>query len=305
MNLGCGTLIMLFLMIAAAGKFLPHADKVEGTATPAKSGARPASAQGRLAPSEASAGKNHPAMPSPASKAQSEASTPEMLEPQAVLAHIKGLVSHWVEANTDSRSVEAGSVNKESTTLTRALESGFDTLGKFAKEGLEGAGGVRSAVPIKAPPMKSGLSANAESGKVETHRPALSAGLGQEAVASGSKGVVPGKDKVFNSPWNQSVEQVERYLKHHVHDAASLEILDWGLVTTSPKGYEVSCTYKSKNVLGKWATRTSVFVLNSDGVVTDIKDPVPQVAAPPKVSAGHPNGPVGQGRQSPRRADHR
>lgn len=80
----------------------------------------------------------------------------------------------------------------------------------------------------------------------------------------------PGQDKVFNNPFTQSVGQVEQYLRQHVHDAASLEILGWGVVEKAPAGYSVSCTYRSKNVLGKLVTQTQRFVLDRQGVVVDV-----------------------------------
>jgi hypothetical protein len=81
-----------------------------------------------------------------------------------------------------------------------------------------------------------------------------------------------GKDLVFNSPWNQSVDQVERYLKHHTHDAASMSILEWGRVEVTEAGYQVRCGFKSRNVLGKWTSQNKLFVLNRSGEVIDIKD---------------------------------
>jgi hypothetical protein len=82
----------------------------------------------------------------------------------------------------------------------------------------------------------------------------------------------PGKAVVFNSPWNQSVEQVERYLKRHAHNADSIEVMEWGKVARVGQGYQVRCTFRSRNVLGKVATASKVFVLDKNGEVTDILD---------------------------------
>lgn len=76
---------------------------------------------------------------------------------------------------------------------------------------------------------------------------------------------------VFNSPWNGSVWQVERYLKKSLYDAASFEALEWGKVVAHPKGYQVQCKYRSKNVLGVYATQTKTFLLNKNGEVLGMK----------------------------------
>jgi hypothetical protein len=68
------------------------------------------------------------------------------------------------------------------------------------------------------------------------------------------------------------VEPVERYLKQHVHDAASIEVLEWGQVEVAREGYQVRCVYKSKNVLGKLTTQSRQFVLDHSGKVIDIRD---------------------------------
>ncbi|MGZ8217213.1 hypothetical protein [Methylomagnum sp.] len=76
---------------------------------------------------------------------------------------------------------------------------------------------------------------------------------------------------VFNSPWNNSVWQVERYVKRSLHDAASFEALEWGKVIGTTKGYQVRCKYRSKNLLGVYATQTKTFLLNKNGEVYGAK----------------------------------
>lgn len=77
---------------------------------------------------------------------------------------------------------------------------------------------------------------------------------------------------VFNSPWNNSVWQVERYVKRGLHDAASFEALEWGKVAGTAKGYRVRCKYRSKNVLGIYATQSKTFLLNKSGEVYAVKN---------------------------------
>ena len=72
---------------------------------------------------------------------------------------------------------------------------------------------------------------------------------------------------VFNSPWNKSVWQVERYLKRRLYDAESFEALDWGPVIRNAKGYQVRCTFRSKNLLGRYVTQSKTFYLNRSGDV--------------------------------------
>lgn len=77
---------------------------------------------------------------------------------------------------------------------------------------------------------------------------------------------------VFNSPWNRSVWQVERYVKRGLHDAASFEALEWGKVAGTAKGYQVRCKYRSKNVLGVYATQSKTFLLDKKGEVYAVKN---------------------------------
>ena len=247
-----------------------------------------------------------PASSAPIAKSQD--TQPQALEPTAVLDHWKGLFESWVEKNAGQSGVDRAAPPPADPAPSNVLETGIDALGEMAEKGLEGAGGVRATSSMKAPPVMPSTARQTpqdhlKKDNLEVQAPV--AKIQHEEAISSRKPMVPGKDAVFNNPWNRSVDQVDRYLKHHVHDAASLEILEWGEVTPNPKGYEVRCTYKSKNVLGKWATRTSIFVLNAEGTVMDIKDPAVSAAPPPKAHGDRPSGPVGPDRQNPRRVDHR
>ena len=307
MNLGCGTLIVLFALIAAAGKFLPHGEKAESALAHGKHAeARFEQSSNQPPKSLDHTPKNGATKPMVPPKS-SQDSKAQPLEPTAVLDHFMGLFKSWVEKNTEQGGSQPPP-KKDASEFSKVLETGIDAFGKMAEKGIEEAGGVRTVSSMKAPALNAPALTHGSAevaGKPDVG-PKVQALHGQhEGGLPTGKAVVPGKDAVFNSPWNRSVDQVERYLKHHMHDAASLEILEWGDVVSNPKGYEVRCTYKSKNVLGKWATRTSIFVLNSEGTVTDIKDPVLPVASPTKGQPVRPNGPVGQDRQTPRRGDHR
>ena len=80
------------------------------------------------------------------------------------------------------------------------------------------------------------------------------------------------KNVVFNNPWDDSVDQVARYLKRHTHDADSMEFLEWGKVKASERGYQVRCKFRSRNVLGRYAVQNKLFLLDRQGNITEIKD---------------------------------
>lgn len=80
----------------------------------------------------------------------------------------------------------------------------------------------------------------------------------------------PGIDAVFNNPFTESVDQVERYLRQHVHDASSLKVIGWGPVEPVAEGYRVRCRYQSRNVLGKATEQIQLFTLDRQGRVIDV-----------------------------------
>lgn len=95
----------------------------------------------------------------------------------------------------------------------------------------------------------------------------------------------PGVDAVFNNPFTDAVEQVERYLSQHVHDASSLKVIDWGQVEPVSDGYRVSCRYQSRNVLGKATVQTQWFTLDRQGRVIDVVSQDPPDASSHRVNS--------------------
>jgi hypothetical protein len=77
---------------------------------------------------------------------------------------------------------------------------------------------------------------------------------------------------VYNDPWDNSVAQVEHYIKRSLHDASSFEAQEWGKVEETKGGYRVRCTYRSRNLLGAVAIQTRTFLLNREGEVYAVKD---------------------------------
>lgn len=278
LNLGCGTLVVLFLLIATAGKFLPH----QGRDTPVSAKPErlpPAKPVKRIQPPAEPTETKSVVKPAPAPGTPAiESKKPESRQPPA-----------------NPATLAPAPVPKASDKAWPYVLSGLLTeLEKRVKPEPK----APSREPAKSPPARaisSGLEGEpAQSAKskpgVTTPKPRASAATAEPTRSERDPGKSPaepetrvwepaggpkpavGKPKVINSPWDQSVEPVQRYLKRHIHDADSLEVLQWGKVKATARGYEVRCKYRSKNVLGQYATQDRLFVLDADGVVTDVRD---------------------------------
>jgi len=243
MKLGCGTLILLFLIIATLGKWLPHGEQKP----PQKSPGTPLDAA-RHAPSAPGAKVTSPAAASRRleSPAQGEETVTDMMAQATTFLHE---FERWVAASA------------KKAEMIPAVPKAMDSPAKAPM----------AAKPIAAPMTPSEPSVEPAKGSKGAPRP-VTAPTSKEPHKNPARVAESGKDLVFNSPWNQSVDQVERYLKHHTHDAASMSILEWGRVEVTEAGYQVRCGFKSRNVLGKWTSQNKLFVLNRSGEVIDIKD---------------------------------
>lgn len=248
MNFGCGTLIVLLLLVAVAGKLIPHGR----SNTPAPSH----SAQGvSKSPAMGVTDRERRAKPSP-----KVADEPPELTFESMLSELKA----WL----DEKATEA-----EQQLIERAaLPSGpaTEVLAKVGEEAktLVSRRIAETTVPTSMPHQPAA-----------PEKPVIKPAPGhtnptQTVIPSsvGTKLAVEGRDTVFNNPWNHAVEPVERYLKQHVHDAASIEVLEWGQVEIVREGYQVRCIYKSKNVLGKMTTQSRLFILDHAAKVIDIRD---------------------------------
>ena len=279
LNLGCGTLLVLFLLVATAGKFLPHGDKAVKTA------AKPVVTKSH----EPKNGHETHSLPSVTEQRTSTAKmtvSPDQKTPQPkpVASHARenpkigfdSLLSQlgdWV-----GRSERGGPQPAPAYPSAPAIKSD-----KLPRAAIKTSPASQPAVPSH---VVSGPVPNAAV-KPEIHRtasskllvdpvssppPSPASSVLSGPVARMPDAVLAGKSVVFNSPWNQSVEQVERYLKRHTHNADSIEVLEWGKVARVDQGYQVRCTFKSRNVLGNVATQSKVFVLDKNGEVSDIRD---------------------------------
>lgn len=72
---------------------------------------------------------------------------------------------------------------------------------------------------------------------------------------------------VSNSAWDGSVWQVERYLKKHLKDPSSLDVMEWGHVVSDSAGFVVRVKYRAKNSFGAFTIEHQVFQLDSQGAV--------------------------------------
>lgn len=281
LNLGCGTLIVIFAAVALAGKLVPHTgraeagrDKAEFVGEPSPQPTRPADASIRkLGPSPA---------PSSPGQAQSDPGVAHRSEPgfEQMLETIASGIQQLITAAGQASST----VGRPSVSLPKAARVHSPQTDPEAEA-------VADPDPDPAPTRQSpkhehqsvprpGKPPSAQvlgkERQLSTETPS-SGQLPDQRTAPGGEVLHPEADiplsaVVFNSPWNHSVEQVEHYLKRHTHDPGSLEIIEWGKVQAAQEGFQVRCSFRSKNVLGKVATQSRNFVLSPDGNVVDIRD---------------------------------
>lgn len=79
--------------------------------------------------------------------------------------------------------------------------------------------------------------------------------------------------KIENSVWDNSVWQVEKYLKKNLKDPKSYEGIEWSKVTeTESGGYMVRHKYRAKNSFGGYVVKNQVFMIDSEGNVIEVLD---------------------------------
>lgn len=249
MNFGCGTLVVLLLLVVVAGQLIPH-----GSTKPALP--QTSSFSGR----EQDGGKVLEKGVKPSLKI---VEAPQASSFEALLSDLK----IWL----DEKALEAEHHFFERAALPQSPAAEvLAQVGEEAKALLSSRFEEVTVPALTAPPPGSTVSAEKNAAKSAPLR-----SMPNNPVAppsTGAKLAVEGRDPVFNNPWNHAVEPVERYLKQHVHDAASIDVLEWGEVEITRAGYQVRCVYKSKNVLGKMTTQSRLFVLDHSGKVVEIRD---------------------------------
>jgi len=89
------------------------------------------------------------------------------------------------------------------------------------------------------------------------------------------------KEVVYNSAWDGSVYQVERYLKKNLADPKSFDAIEWSKVvvfnddiirTANLKHkYAVRCKFRNKNMFGGYVINNVLFFLDAQGNVVNTK----------------------------------
>jgi hypothetical protein len=106
------------------------------------------------------------------------------------------------------------------------------------------------------------------------------------AKSNNSSSTIPTKilPIVHNSEYDDSVYQVEEWLKKNLKDPKSLEIIDWGTVWEtemligdvysgqSIPVFTVTVRYRAKNSFGGYVIENKRFTLNRSGVVIKVED---------------------------------
>lgn len=80
------------------------------------------------------------------------------------------------------------------------------------------------------------------------------------------------REIVYNSPWDGSVRQVERWLKNNLKDPDSFQAIEWSPVTKTSNGFMVRCKYRAKNSFGGYVVEERVFSLDGTGEVSKVID---------------------------------
>jgi hypothetical protein len=272
LNLGCGTLVVLFLLIATAGKFLPHQGRDTPISPKPERVPAPKPVKRVQPPAEPSAPKPV-AKQAPSAKATVSETLPKSQEPapNPVTAAPKVAEKAWPD-------VLSG--------LLTELEQRVKPEAKPSSREAAKPSPIKPAAPKVEPSNpkpdlpKPGVATSKPRAATAAVEPKRERTPGRSFAEPETRAWEPpggaktpaGKAKVINSPWDQSVEQVLFYLKRHIHAADSLEVIEWGKVKPTEHGYLVRCKYRSKNVLGQYATQDRLFVLDQDGVVTDVRD---------------------------------
>lgn len=77
---------------------------------------------------------------------------------------------------------------------------------------------------------------------------------------------------VYNSPWDGSVRQVERFLKNSLKDPDSYQGIEWSQVVKSENGFLVRHKYRAKNSFGGYVVENRIFQMDRAGNVTSVTE---------------------------------
>ncbi len=76
--------------------------------------------------------------------------------------------------------------------------------------------------------------------------------------------------KIQNSAWDNSVYQVEKYLKQNLKAPDSYESIEWSSVVEKDGNYQVRHKYRARNSFGGYVIENCIFILNKEGEVIDV-----------------------------------
>ena len=237
-NLGCGTLIIIFLLVAIAGKFIPHDGRDPSLQHSMSKGKEVENGFGKFARS-----LGHP---SEATRRSSRGGKD---------------AQGWLEVAWNS----VGVFFSDATARLGQMFPRDELTSRKVHEWQAGLGLDRLLKPVAIEPKPE------EEKYLKPTAPAKQGAVPGVASADATPPAAT-KNVVFNNPWDDSVDQVARYLKRHTHDADSMEFLEWGKVKASERGYQVRCRFRSRNVLGRYAVQNKLFLLDRQGNITEIKD---------------------------------
>ena len=81
-------------------------------------------------------------------------------------------------------------------------------------------------------------------------------------------------ETVYNSAWDGSVHQVERFLKKTLKDPKSFDAIEWSpvkKVNLSTHKFIVRCKYRAKNSFGGYVITNQLFYLDAKGRIVNVK----------------------------------
>lgn len=70
---------------------------------------------------------------------------------------------------------------------------------------------------------------------------------------------------IYNSVWDGSVHEVERWLKRNLNNPKSLQIITWGKVLRHCNGYAVRVQFRATNALGALVIESRIFRFDRTG----------------------------------------
>ena len=267
LNLGCGTLIVLVLAVVVLSKLVPHGSRTKDVHH-AKSEDMPMSTrhtEHRIASSSLTP-KASEKTPTPTKESANTVTPHQDLGNPNIFQGLNALISSFINLDAEKSAPSL----MDSISAKKAVDNykSIETQGNTQKESPKA--DLKALALVEASQKLLGTITQLADGDNGTKPQSPES---EQKTAPESKTTAPlSGEVVFNNPWDNSVDQVSRYLKRHTHDASSLEITEWGKVQRMPHGFSVRCSFRSINVLGKSISQSRNFILNAAGEIKEIRD---------------------------------